>query len=132
VTVDEAFVECDFGAWEGLTFADVKQGWPEELAAWLASTRVAPPGGESFADVAARVAPAVSRLATANAGGVVVVVSHVTPIKLVLRDALEATDAMLHRLYLDAAGISVVDYWPDGGVAVRTVNDIAHLDPPAA
>jgi probable phosphoglycerate mutase len=58
---------------------------------------------------------------------VVVVVTHVTPIKLVLRDALQATDGLLHRLYLDAAGISVVDYWPDGGVAVRTVNDTAHL-----
>ena len=33
----------------------------------------------------------------------------------------------LHRLFLDAAGISVLDMWPDGGVAVRTVNDTAHL-----
>ena len=36
-------------------------------------------------------------------------------------------DALLHRLYLDAAGISVLDMWPDGGVAVRSVNDTAHL-----
>lgn len=127
IAVDESFVECDFGAWEGLTFAEVKQVWPEELDAWLASTQVAPPGGESFVEVAARVRPAVARLAAEHAGRVVVVVTHVTPIKLVLRDALEATDGLLHRLYLDAAGISIVDYWPDGGVAVRTVNDTAHL-----
>ena len=55
-------------------------------------------------------------------------VSHVTPIKLILRDALAAGDAFLHRLFLDPAGISIVDFWPDGGVAVRTVNDTAHLD----
>jgi probable phosphoglycerate mutase len=55
------------------------------------------------------------------------VVSHVSPIKLVLRDALAATDAFLHRLFLDPAGISVLDRWPDGGVAVRTVNDTSHL-----
>ncbi|MBX6748879.1 MAG: bifunctional RNase H/acid phosphatase [Micromonosporaceae bacterium] len=127
VLVEDALTECDFGAWEGLTFAEVRQVWPEELDAWLASPQVAPPGGESFAQVAARVAPAIARLTAEYAGRVVVVVTHVTPIKLVLRDALQATDALLHRLYLDAGGISVVDYWPDGGVAVRTVNDTAHL-----
>jgi probable phosphoglycerate mutase len=127
VEVDEAFVECDFGAWEGLTFADVKKGWPDELAAWLADIHVAPPGGESFAAVADRVRPAVQRLAAAYPGAAVVVVSHVTPIKLVLRDVLGASDTLLHRLFLDAAGISIVDIWPDGGIAVRTINDTAHL-----
>lgn len=127
VLVEDGLTECDFGVWEGLTFAEVRQVWPEELDAWLASTQVAPPGGESFAQVAARVRPVIARLTAEYAGRVVVVVTHVTPIKLVLRDALQATDGLLHRLYLDAAGISVVDYWPDGGVAVRTVNDTAHL-----
>lgn len=127
VAIDDAFVECDFGVWEGLTFAEVAKTWSEEQNAWLASSQVAPPGGESFAEVATRVRPAVSRLAGENADRAVVVVTHVTPIKLVLRDALDATDSLLHRLYLDAAGISVVDFWPDGGVAVRTVNDTAHL-----
>jgi probable phosphoglycerate mutase len=128
VTVDDSFVECDFGAWEGLTFAEVQKIWPDELNAWLASPAVAPPGGESFAEVTARVRPAVARLTAAHAGRVVVVVTHVTPIKLVLRDALAATDGLLHRLFLDAAGISVVDFWPDGGIAVRTINDTAHLN----
>jgi len=122
MTVDEAFIECDFGAWEGRGFDEVRERWPDELAAWLGSVKVAPPGGESFADVAARVAPAVRRLVEGNVGRVVVLVSHVTPIKLILRDALEATDALLHRLYLDPGGISVVDWWPTGATAVRLVN----------
>ncbi|MFF5071744.1 bifunctional RNase H/acid phosphatase [Micromonospora olivasterospora] len=120
-------IECDFGAWEGRTFAEVREGWPGELDAWLASTRVAPPDGESFTEVGARAARAADALLRAYPGETVVVVSHVSPIKLVLRDALAAGDAFLHRLYLDAAGISVVDRWPDGGVAVRSVNDTAHL-----
>jgi probable phosphoglycerate mutase len=56
-----------------------------------------------------------------------VVVSHVSPIKLLLRDALAAGDAFLHRLYLSPVGLSIVDSWADGGIAVRTVNDTAHL-----
>ncbi|TDC84449.1 bifunctional RNase H/acid phosphatase [Micromonospora sp. KC606] len=121
------WIECDFGDWDGRTFAEVREGWPGELDAWLASTRIAPPGGESFATVGARVAKAVAELGQAYPGETVVVVSHVSPIKLALRDALAAGDAFLHRLYLDAAGISVFDMWPDGGIAVRSVNDTAHL-----
>ncbi|MFJ6196194.1 bifunctional RNase H/acid phosphatase [Micromonospora sp. NPDC092111] len=121
------WIECDFGDWDGRTFAEVRDQWPGELDAWLASTRIAPPGGESFTAVGQRVDRAVGALREAYPGETVVVVSHVSPIKLALRDALAAGDALLHRLYLDAAGISVLDMWPDGGVAVRSVNDTAHL-----
>ncbi|MEH0986352.1 bifunctional RNase H/acid phosphatase [Micromonospora sp. CPCC 205556] len=124
---NDDWIECDFGDWDGRTFAEVREGWPGELDAWLASTRIAPPGGESFVTVAERVDRAVAALLEAYPGETVVVVSHVSPIKLALRDALAAGDAFLHRLYLDAAGISVLDMWPDGGVAVRSVNDTAHL-----
>ncbi|MEU8263390.1 bifunctional RNase H/acid phosphatase [Micromonospora sp. NPDC048999] len=127
VRPDDDLIECDFGVWEGRTFAEVREGWPGELDAWLASTRVAPPEGESFAAVAERTGRAVERLRGAYPGETVVVVSHVSPIKLVLRDALAAGDAFLHRLYLDTAGVSVLDLYPDGGVAVRSVNDTAHL-----
>ncbi|WP_211272101.1 histidine phosphatase family protein, partial [Micromonospora rosaria] len=127
VRTRDDLIECDFGAWEGRTFAEVREGWPGELDAWLASTRIAPPDGESFTEVGLRVRRAVGALREAYPGETVVVVSHVSPIKLVLRDALAASDAFLHRLYLDAAGISVLDLWPDGGVAVRSVNDTAHL-----
>lgn len=119
-------VECDFGDWEGLTYAQVRQRWAALHDRWLAATDVAPPGGEAFTDVQVRVRRAVNRLREAHPTGTVVLVSHVTPLKLILRDALGATDALLHRLYLEPAGISVVDSWPDGGVAVRTVNDTAH------
>ncbi|MDO3686868.1 bifunctional RNase H/acid phosphatase [Micromonospora sp. C28ISP2-4] len=127
VRTDDDLIECDFGAWEGHTFAEVREGWAAELDAWLASTRVAPPKGESFVTVAERTGRAVDRLRSAYPGETVVVVSHVSPIKLVLRDALAAGDAFLHRLYLDTAGISVLDLYPDGGVAVRSVNDTSHL-----
>ncbi|BFU46223.1 bifunctional RNase H/acid phosphatase [Krasilnikovia sp. MM14-A1004] len=127
VTVLPDLIECDFGQWEGMTFAEVQQRWPVELAAWLKSTSVAPPGGESFQAVAKRVRGAMATLLQTYPSSAVVVVSHVSPIKLILRDALAAGDTFLHRLFLDAAGVSVVDTWPDGGIAVRSVNETAHL-----
>jgi broad specificity phosphatase PhoE/ribonuclease HI len=127
VHVEPDLVECDFGAWEGLTFAEVSERWPAELDAWLASTGVAPPGGESFEEVDVRVRRAVARWHQRVPEGTVVVVSHVSPIKLILRDTLAAGDTLLHRLYLDPGGLSIVDMWPDGGVAVRAVNETGHL-----
>jgi probable phosphoglycerate mutase len=127
MTTDPDLIECDFGDWEGRTFTEVRERWPAEMSDWLASPEVAPPGGESFRAVDIRVRRAVSRLRERYPARSVVVVSHVTPIKLMLRDALAAGEAFLYRLYLDPAGLSIVDSWPDGGVAVRTVNDVAHL-----
>jgi probable phosphoglycerate mutase len=127
VTVLPDLIECDFGEWEGLTFAEVQERWPAELSAWLDSPRVAPPGGESFEAVAKRARAATATVLRAYPGSVVVLVSHVSPIKLILRDALAAGDGFLHRLFLDAAGVTTMDVWPDGGVAVRSVNETAHL-----
>jgi probable phosphoglycerate mutase len=127
VTVLADLIECDFGEWEGMTFAEVQERWPKEMDAWLDSTSVAPPGGESFETVAKRTRAAMATVLRAYPGQVVVLVSHVSPIKLILRDALAANDAFLHRLFLDAAGVSTMDMWPDGGIAVRSVNETAHL-----
>ncbi|MFC3988563.1 bifunctional RNase H/acid phosphatase [Actinoplanes siamensis] len=127
VTVMDDLIECDFGLWEGKTFAEVQEAWPREMTAWLESTSVAPPEGESFQAVAKRVRGALAKILQAYPGQVIVVVSHVTPIKLILRDALAAGDAFLHRLFLDAAGVSTMDVWPDGNIAVRSVNETAHL-----
>ena len=127
VRIDDDLIECDFGDWEGLTFAEVRSRWAAELDAWLADPSVAPPGGESFTAVATRARRAAAALLAGYPGSAVVAVSHVSPIKLILQDALAGGPGFLHRLYLDPAGASTVDYWPDGGVAVRTVNDTSHL-----
>ncbi len=127
VVIEPDLVECDFGEWEGMTFTEVRARYPEELDEWLASTSVAPPGGESFASVDERVRRAVRKLRETYPGEVVAVVSHVSPLKVLLRDALGASDAFLYRMILDPGGISIVDSWPDRGVAVRTVNETAHI-----
>ncbi|QSB13284.1 bifunctional RNase H/acid phosphatase [Natronosporangium hydrolyticum] len=131
VTVDPDLIECDFGDWEGRTFQEVRDEWPDQLDAWHRSPAVAAPGGESLDQVDTRVRRAVVALRQAYPeGGTVAVVSHVWPVKLMLRDALGAGDTFLQRLLLAAAGLSVVDTYPDGTVAVHVINDTSHLDSP--
>jgi ribonuclease H / adenosylcobalamin/alpha-ribazole phosphatase len=127
VVVEPDLIECDFGRWEGCTFAEVRQRWPDEWEAWHTSTRVAPSGGESLQQVSIRVRRAVSTLRERYPGVTVAVVSHVWPLKLMLRDALAAGDTFLHRLLLATGGLSVVDSFPGGLVAVHSVNDTSHL-----
>jgi ribonuclease H / adenosylcobalamin/alpha-ribazole phosphatase len=127
VNVDDGFIETDFGRWEGLTFPEIRDGWRAELAAWLADPDVAPPDGESFTATFARVQQAREKLLAAHAGGTVVVVSHVTPIKTLLRQALDAPPQALYRLYLDTASLSTTDWWADGQAVVRLFNDTSHL-----
>jgi broad specificity phosphatase PhoE/ribonuclease HI len=127
VTVEPGLRETDFGDWEGYTFAEVKERWPRELDAWLADTAVPPPFGESFDATATRVRQARDRVLSAYGGQTVVLVSHVTPIKTLLRLALDAPPSALYRLHLDLASLSEVQWHADGPAVVRSMNDTGHL-----
>ncbi|WP_018656840.1 bifunctional RNase H/acid phosphatase [Actinomadura flavalba] len=127
VRVEAGFRETDFGAWEGLTFAEVGERTPEALNTWLASPDVAPPGGESFADTARRVGTALDKLKVRYRHRTVLVVSHVTPIKLLVRAALGAPMEALFRMHLDVASLSSVQWFDDGPASLRAFNDTHHL-----
>ncbi|AQS69854.1 bifunctional RNase H/acid phosphatase [Streptomyces pactum] len=128
VTVEEGLRETDFGAWEGLTFGEARERYPDDLDAWLSSPDAEPTGGgESFAATGARVAATRDRLVAAYAGRTVLLVSHVTPIKTFVRLALGAPPESLFRMELSAASLSAVAYYADGGASVRLFNDTSHL-----
>ncbi|WP_197321431.1 bifunctional RNase H/acid phosphatase [Saccharomonospora sp. NB11] len=119
--------ETDFGEWEGLTFDEAARRDPDLHRRWLRNASVRPPGGESFDEVHRRVRRACSDVVARYGGSTVVVVSHVTPIKSLLRAALDVGPSLLFRLHLDLASVSLVDLYPDGNASVRLVNDTCHL-----
>ncbi|MYT30766.1 bifunctional RNase H/acid phosphatase [Streptomyces sp. MspMP-M5] len=128
VRVEDGLRETDFGAWEGLTFAEVRERHPDDLDAWLRSAKAAPTGGgESFAAVARRVAVTRDKLIARYAGRTVLLVTHVTPIKTLVRLALGAPPESLFRMELSAASLSAVAYYADGNASVRLLNDTSHL-----
>ncbi|MDX2844700.1 bifunctional RNase H/acid phosphatase [Streptomyces ipomoeae] len=128
VKVEDGLRETDFGAWEGLTFGEVRERYPEDMNAWLASPDAAPTGGgESFAAVAARVAATRDELVAAYRGRTVLLVTHVTPIKTLVRLALGAPPESLFRMELSAASLSALAYYADGNATLRLLNDTSHL-----
>lgn len=124
---DDDLRETDFGEWEGFTLAEVAERWPAAVAAWQHDPAQAPPGGESFADTAHRVDQACGRLLRDHRGQTVLVVSHVTPIKILLCRALDVPLAALYRMYLGSACISEIQWHGRGFAAVHRVNDTSHL-----
>ena len=130
--------EEDFGAWERMTRAEVLASDGERLAAWESGAATAPPGGESLADVRARVVASAAALAAQHPGATMALVSHVGPIKALLCAALDLPLSGARRIWLDPASISVVEWRPPSGTdasfgasgLVRVVNAVAHLDPP--
>ncbi|RRO19204.1 bifunctional RNase H/acid phosphatase [Saccharopolyspora rhizosphaerae] len=122
----DGLLETDFGEWEGLTFLEAAERYPDVHRKWIGDPTVVPPGGESLAAVHERVAAARDDLVERHAGGTIVVVSHVTPIKSLLRIGLGVGPEVFYRMHLDLASLSIVEFYPDGNASVRLVNDISH------
>lgn len=123
----DGLTEADFGAWDGLTFAEASARDPELHTRWLTDASVAPPDGESMDAVHRRVRRIRDQLIAEHGAATLVVVSHVTPIKSLVRMALDAGPSLLHRLHLDIASLSVAEFYPDGPAIVRLVNDTSYL-----
>lgn len=123
VEVDERFVELDYGEFDGRPLADVP---PEVWRAWRTDAAFRPPGGETLAQVSDRVARACADWSPRTADGVVVVVTHVSPLKAAVGWALGVGDEASWRTRVDPASISRVAVGP-GGPVLRSFNETGHL-----
>jgi probable phosphoglycerate mutase len=112
VGVEEGLAEMEFGTWDGLTYTEVRDKFPDEVRTWLGNLDHAPGGGESFREVEKRVLAGRDRLLEEHDGRTVLVVSHVTPIKTLVADALGAPLESLYRMELSPASVTVVSYYP--------------------
>ncbi len=122
VELEPGFAEMGFGEWDGLAFFDIMERWPDDMRSWLDSPDVAPPGGESFDAVLKRVDEARQRLLTDYEGQTVVVVSHVTPIKMMLRLALDTEMELIQHFELAPASITTIQWWTEGWPVVKEVS----------
>ncbi len=107
---EPGFAEMEFGVWDGLTFAEVRERYPDQIQGWLGALDVAPHGGESFSEVEKRVLSGLERVLDDHLGETVLVVSHVTPIKILVAHAVDAPLSALFRMELSTASVSVVSF----------------------
>ena len=127
IEIEAGFAECAFGEWDGHTFVDVRERWPVELEEWLGSTSVAPPGGESFEACQQRVLRARDDVIARYPGERLLIVAHVTPIKVLVSDAVGAPLTSLYRMELPPCSISSLAWFPDGHSSMFSFAEAGHL-----
>jgi probable phosphoglycerate mutase len=121
VDIDEQLVELDYGEWDGLALGDVA---PRDWAAWRADPEFALPGGERLVDVTRRVA---AFSAAVGDPGLVVAVSHVSPIKAAVCSALLVDERASFRMQLDVASVTRIGHRPDGTTYLSTFNETSFV-----
>jgi broad specificity phosphatase PhoE len=128
----EALTECDVGEWEGLDWGTIRARHPEAYRRFHEGPGAfGYPGGESFADVHARAAPALDALLQAHPGESVLVVAHHVVNRTYLAGLLGLAPGQARGVVLDNCGISVV-VCAGGATAVATLNAAFHLQGVAA
>lgn len=109
VEIEESLIELDYGELEGLRSDEVA---PADWAAWRSDPAWRPPGGETLAEVQARLGAWCDLVAGEAAEGDLVAVSHVSPIKAAAAWALGAGPELAWRLSLGVATITRVGTKP--------------------
>jgi probable phosphomutase (TIGR03848 family) len=125
VHVRRSLIETGYGDWTGRSIAQVRK-----TKLWRTVEQVPSairfPGGESLLEVQARAVAEVNRIAQDHPKGVVVLLSHADPIRLVIAHVAGAHVDHLHRLVVDPGSISVIALG-DGVPRLLKVNDTGDL-----
>lgn len=125
--LDAAWAETSHGRWEGLTYREVLARYPEEARArWAEGLNGRAAGGESLAEVYARVTAAWRALLRDHRGGRVLVATHATPIQLVICECFGLGPAAHWHWRVDLGSVTCIDVYGAGPI-VRMVNEVPRL-----
>jgi broad specificity phosphatase PhoE len=131
--VVEGLTEIDYGEWEGLSPAQARARDPQLYEAWLADpARIAPPGGETAAQVAERALAGLHGIQKAfeHVGRPVLVVSHKATLRILAAALTEAPLSLYRRRWgQDECALNLVELRQDKDPFLRLWNDTAHLGP---
>jgi probable phosphoglycerate mutase len=122
--IDDRFIEVSYGDWEGRPVANVST---EEWVEWRANEDFAPPAGESLPSVSERVSAALDDLAEQARDELVVVVTHVSPIRAGVLWTLRGPSAMAWHLFVAQASITRMVPRPPG-FALSSFGEVGHLE----
>jgi probable phosphoglycerate mutase len=124
---DAALRERAFGRFEGLTYAEIEQRWPDEVARWRRrEAGFAPGGGEPLAGFYARCVGAAAALAERHPGQTIAIVAHGGVLDCLYRAATGLDLAAPRSWQLGNAAINRL-LWHGEGFALVGWNDTAHL-----
>jgi alpha-ribazole phosphatase len=115
--------ELDIGIWEGKSWAELMEEYPEEWRARLDDiVNYRAPQGESLQDLSNRVMPVIKGIASRHPGEEVLVVAHGGTNRVILLNAIGAPLSSLFSIEQDYCCVNIIDYYTDGACVVKLMN----------
>jgi len=122
----EELRERNFGIWEGMTFSEIRERYPEEFASWADDPlRHSPVGGENTIRVRDRVTGALDRILDHHRGGNVLIVAHGGVNRVILSHVMGIPLENIFRIEQDHGAVNIIEFWERYPV-VKLVNGIVY------
>ncbi|GBE41358.1 MAG TPA: alpha-ribazole phosphatase [Nitrospirae bacterium] len=111
IVIDE-LKERNFGEWEGMSFDEISDKWPDAFSAWARDPlRFSPMEGESTLDLRERVMPAFNKIMEDHEGEDIAVVSHGGVTRVILCEMLGIPLENIFRIEQDFGALNVIEMW---------------------
>lgn len=121
--------ELNIGDWEGRTWAELQQAYPDDWQARLQDlVNFQVPGGESLQQAADRIRPTIQNIIEKHPDADVALVAHGGANRIILLDAIGASLKQAFSIEQDFGCLNIVDYYADGNSVVRLLNSTAHQE----
>ncbi len=115
-SLDRRLREASFGRWEGLSFAEASEQFPNDVEAWIQDPmEAAPTEGESLAALRHRIADWLAFL-DGRAIESALVVSHGGPIRVLLCELLGVPLVRHYRFRIAPGDLAVIEKFDEEGI----------------
>jgi alpha-ribazole phosphatase/probable phosphoglycerate mutase len=129
VSAHESLRELHIGDWEGRTWAELQEAYPNDWQARLQDlVNFQVPGGESLQDAADRIRPIIKQILAKHPGCDIALIAHGGVNRIILLDAIGAPLQQAFSLEQDFGCLNIIDYFASGNSVVKLLNSTAHQD----
>lgn len=123
--------EMNLGMFEGLTYQEIMEAYPEIYRKWLNDPRdVTIPGGEGLNDLAKRVRESLIKILShdnSNSNRTIAVFTHAGPIRVILCDILNLGLKEFWQIEQDLANFNIIEF-VKGKNKIHLLNDTSYLN----
>jgi phosphoserine phosphatase len=127
VISDDAFMDMDFGEWQGLALEEVKNKYPALYRTWREQPQdILFPNGESLVQVRTRCWEGLQRVARENLEKITLIVTHRVITKVLICAVLDLDNSHFWQIQQDTTAVNCIDYH-NGNFYASLINDTCHL-----
>ena len=110
--IEEGLKEFSFGVWEGMTFNEIEQKYPDAFNAWAKNPiKFSPMGGESTLDVRNRSWPVFNEIVKRHEGEAIAIVTHGGINRIILCELLGMPLENIFRIEQNFAALNIIEIW---------------------